>query len=246
MLARLLVLCLVLVGFAVIAFLANAEVLDVPIRQALIAGLVVASGWLVAFLSQDWNRDRQRREMQTDVQLALRAEIQDCWETFTWRDRDTRAFGRGVQAQILAGGDGEGAFHPFIVRDAKMIVFEAMKDRLHHLPSEVVDEVVQFYCQLADLQAFADQMMGEEFRALTSERRSGAYGHYIQMTVECESRARDALTMLNYSLGVWDDAGSVSVAAQRQAQQDAARKSLRAWISKTDRDQADRLTDAAL
>lgn len=246
MLARGLVFLLILASFAIIAWLATVSFLDTPIKQALIAGLVVASGWFFTFVIQDWTRSRERREVQTDIQLALRAEIQDCHETFTWRDRDTRAFGRKVRDKIIAAGDGDDAFHPFIARDAKMIVFDAMKDRLHYLPGEVVDEVVQFYCQLADLQTFAEQMMQPVFRQMECDRRAAAYNHYIQMTVECENRAQDALTVLNYSLGVWTDDGSVSALAARRGQLDDARKSLRRWISKTDRAQAGQSTDGAL
>lgn len=246
MIARAFVAFLILASFAEIAWLATKSVLDLSVRQALITGLVVASGWFVTFIIQDWTRSRERREVQTDIQLALRAEVQDCHETFTWRDRDTKAFGERVSQQIISAGDGDGAFHPFIVRDAKMIVFDAMKDRLHYLPAEVVDEVVQFYCQLADLQAFAEQMMQPVFRELECIRRSAAYSHYIQMTIECENRAQDALIMLNYSLGVWTDDGSVSDLSARQSRLDDARKSLRRWISKTDRAQAGQSTGEAL
>ena len=246
MLARAFVLLLILANVAAIAWLATASILDTPMAQALIAGLVVASGWFVTFVIQDWTRSRERHEVQTDIQLALRAEIQDCHETFTWRDRDTRAFGRKVMHKIEEAGNGDGAFHPFIARDAKMIVFDAMKDRLHYLPGGVVDEVVQFYCQLADLQAFAQQMMQPAFRELACDRRAAAYGHYIQMTIECENRAQDALTMLNYSLGVWNDEKAVSELAARQGRLDNARKALWGWISKTDRARAGRSTDGAL
>lgn len=246
MIARVFVVMLIVASFAMIAILATQSVFDIAITQALIAGLVVVSGWFVTFVIQDWTRSQERKEMQTDIQLALRAEIQDCHETFTWRDRDTRAFGRQVQEKIRAAGDGPSAFHPFVARDAKMIVFDAMKDRLHYLPGAVVDEVVQFYCQLADLQAFANQMMHPTFQQLEYYRRAAAYGHYIQMTVECEKRAQDALPVLNYSLGVWDDAGLVNELARRQGQLDDARKSLGRWISKTDRALADRSTDEAL
>lgn len=235
-----------LASFAGIFIFATNTFLATEIRQALIAGLVVVSGWLATFLMQELNRANDRKALQLDIQLALRAEIQDSYDTFTYRDLDTRAFGRAVENRILEGGDGPNSFHPFIARDANQIVFDALKERLHFLPTGVIDEVIQFYCQMADLQAFSGHMMQSDFKELEARRRAAAYGHYIQMTIECERRAQDALTQLNYSLGVYDDRGTITQAARYQAKLDISRKALRRWINKTGQDQNDQSTDEAL
>ncbi len=185
--------------------------LEPEVLKILVPALLVVLGWLVTFLLQEYRRMRERAEREADLKLALRAEIWDFHQGFV--NADTKAYGAQMVGRILQGGDGEGRFHPFVPQEKNPIIFSVLSARIDHLPGDAVEEVVQFYSQLADLSAFAQDLRTETLKALPAKRRAAAYGDYIEMKVTADKLACNALEKLNKSLGMKADSGVSSRAA---------------------------------
>ncbi len=154
-----------------------AAVLESRFAQAVVAGLVVALGWLVNGW-QNRRMDRRRRaERLRDVHRALFAEIGAWLATVGSLDRleDGRA-------RIVAQMQADAGFVPFFARVDNDRVFAAILGEIHVLPRSSIDIVVAFYGQLAALRALVDDMRSARFAALSAARRIAVYEDYVRIT----------------------------------------------------------------
>lgn len=176
------------------------EPLEKDILKILVPALLVVLGWLVTFFLQEYRRARERAERETDLKLALRAEIWDFHQAFI--NAGTVVYGAGLVQKIHDGADGDAAFFPFIPQEKNPIIFSVLASRIDHLPAQTVEEVVQFYSQLSDLASFAQDLRSDKLASLPATRRAAAYGDYIEMKVAANRLALNALEKLNISLGL--------------------------------------------
>lgn len=150
--------------------------LDARIWQALIAGGVVALGWL--FNGWRIRRDarRLRRERLRDAHKALFAEIRDVCAAY-WLD------GRAEEhaAALIARMEREPDFVPFIPREVHGLIYRSMVTEIDVLPRQTIDWIVAFYSLIRSIEALADDMRGERFPTLEPERRLAVYCEYIAM-----------------------------------------------------------------
>ncbi len=196
--------------------------LEADVLKILVPALLVVLGWLVTFVLQEYRRMRERLERETDLKLALRAEIWDFYQAF--ENAHTVPYGAKMVDRIIKGGDDADAFHPFVPQEKSPIIFSVLASRIDHLPGDAVEEVVQFYSQLADLSAFAQDLRSEKLSKLAASRRAAAYGDYIEMKIAAYNLAVLAHAKLEESLGVKPRTAS-SDALQKQKQ------SLILWIN---------------
>lgn len=196
--------------------------LEPDVLKILVPALLVVLGWLVTFLLQEYRRMRERSEREIDLKLALRAEIWDFRQAF--ENAHTVSYGAKMVDKINQGADGKNAFHPFVPQEKNPIIFSVLAPRIDNLPSSVVEEVVQFYGQLADLSAFAQDLRSEKLTKLSAARRAAAYGDYIEMKMAAYNLAVLAHAKLEKSLGV--SPRNISTDAQQKRKQ-----SLILWVN---------------
>ncbi len=154
-----------------------AAVLESRFAQAVVAGFVVALGWLVNGW-QNRRMDRRRRaERLRDVHRALFAEI-GAWLATVGSLEQLEA-GR---AQMVAQMQAEPHFVPFFARVDNDRVWTAVLGEIHVLPRSSIDIVVAFYGQLASLRALVDDMRSARYAALSAERRIAVYEDYVRIT----------------------------------------------------------------
>lgn len=167
-----------------------------PLRPALLAALVVVAGWIVTFLFQELGRSQD----QTDLMLALRAEI------FIIRDQidpiTTRGYLDQVVAQFAQAQQDGVSFRPFVTMPANPTVFEGVAPQITRLPSEVVDDVIQFYSLLSDLKVFATDLRSDAFSSLPPHRAEQAYVDYYETRLVLASIADTALKSLDLAIGL--------------------------------------------
>lgn len=197
-----------------------------PIVQAIVAGGIVGLGWIVTFATQEYRRWREREEMRTDIQMALRAEISDFAAAVDYAGLEE--YGKEIEAEIRAGGDGAGAFRVFVPHPKDRVIFDALSESIRHLGAGAVDHVVWFYSQLVDVEAFAEDLRSREFQKLPASRRAEAWRHYIQMLIEAKSRADQAKAALTVAL---KDDGDEDLDWARRLRREERRAELRDWIN---------------
>ncbi|MEM8751526.1 MAG: hypothetical protein AAGF90_00980 [Pseudomonadota bacterium] len=176
------------------------EPLAPQVMQAAVAGGFIAIGWIVAFITGEYRRQRERDETRAELQMALRAEIGDYVVRYSYDE--LQAESERIAAKILAGGDDEAtAFRVFVPKPSSTTIFDAFSDRINHLGEDVTAPVIWFYAQMSDLQAFAEDLRSEGYSKLEASRRAEAYIHYVQMMAEAKARGEDAIASLDRALG---------------------------------------------
>lgn len=161
-----------------VPLLALGQIVDLEDRlwQALIAGLVIATGWLATAIFAETERAARKSERTRDFHKALFAEVQNTLSAF-WDEGQAERHARELVGRMEADED----FVPFIPREQHMRVFDALMDDIEVLPRQTIDTVVTFYSHVAAIAALAEDMRGQAFRRLPQQRRIALYRDYIDM-----------------------------------------------------------------
>ena len=170
----LLAVSLLLLVTVVLVALVPFDLSNVRVQQGLIAGIVVALGWIAGFALRELSAHMGRAERLRDVHRALFAEIRHNLGNLGAAD-DLRVYGEDKLTEIL-GTDG---YVPFIPREKNDTVFSSVVADIHILPRITIDPIVQYYSQLAAADALAEDMRGEGYRAMSPRARGALYADYI-------------------------------------------------------------------
>lgn len=197
------------------------------VMQAAVAGGFIALGWIVTFLTQEYRRQQERREMRIEIHMALRAEINDYVVRHSY-DGLKRHVARVTDLIRRGGDDPDSAFFVFTPKTRAMAIFSALAERINHLSPRTTDPVVWFYSQLADVESFAEDLRSAAYARMDADRRARAYADYIQMIVEAKRRGEIAVSVLTDALG---DADASEEERARQARRVERKAALRAWIN---------------
>ena len=159
------------------------------IVAAVISAVITAIGWYASHVSSRGLEVVRRREGILDVQTALRAEIR----THRQRLLLFRNEGKEVAEKIGAAASSRTSFTPFIPREIKPFVFDAVVANIHILPTEVIDPVVYYYAQLASIAQFADDLRSERYQSLEPDRKLKMYEDYVAMGLYALELAEGAI-----------------------------------------------------
>ena len=175
-----------------LATLVPFDLRDTRVQQALIAGTVVALGWVVGFTLREVSAHLGRVERLRDVHRALFAEIMHNLQNLGSAD-DLRSYGQDMIDRI---GGGEG-FTPFIARERNDTVFQSIVADLHILPRVTIDPIVQYYSQIAALDALIEDLRSDAFRALPPQRRADVYADYIAVKINLVEYGQEATEVID-------------------------------------------------
>lgn len=129
------------------------EWLGSALTATVISSAVTAFGWFITSRNQrGLDRDR-RSERVLDFQTALVAEIKTNQLRFGGTDLAVHA--AEMQQQILSSDQ---AFNPFVPRYPGIIVFEAVLQEIHILPTETIQEVIAYYKQQYELRDLIEDL----------------------------------------------------------------------------------------
>ncbi|MEM7487706.1 MAG: hypothetical protein AAF390_01140 [Pseudomonadota bacterium] len=200
----------ILVGVPLV-LLAQVVELEDRLWQALIAGSVIATGWLATAVFGESERRATKAERTRDSHKALFAEVQNALSAF---------YGEGQAAEdaaaLVARMEADPDFVPFIPREHHDRVFAALMDEIEVLPRQTIDAIVAFYAHVAAIQSLADDMRGEGFGRLKQDRRIAIYRDYVAMRMRAFRMGEYVLDLIAAYA-----AGGV-VAAERVAHQAGA------------------------
>ena len=181
------------------------DILESRFLQALIAGGVVALGWVYNGRANRLEAARLRAEKLRDAHRAIFAEIATNLSNL-WDEGSLRDYGREMAARM----EEDPGFVPLIPRERNDRLFETIKTEIHILPRVTIDPIVQYYSQLDAIAALVDDMRGEAFKALTPDRRIDMYLDYIEMRVQALAYGR----LANYLIEVYSADGKEAAEAE--------------------------------
>ena len=171
--------------------------LDNQVWAAIIAGLVIACGWLTTAIFAELGRSRVKAEKLRDYHKALYAEIGNTLASY-WGDDKADAYA----AEIVAVMQADPSFVPFIPREAHDRVFAALLGEIEVLPRQTIDAVIAYYALITSIAALAEDMRGDTFRGLEQPRRIAMYQDYVAMRQRARTLGQYALKLIaSYASG---------------------------------------------
>lgn len=180
-----------------LVWLAVSAQIEPRLMQALVAGLVIAAGWLTTAIFSELEKARAKAEKTRDYHKALFAEIRHTLDAFY----DGGQAELNVQA-LIARMREDPTFVPFIPKEQHDRVYSALVDGIEVLPRQTIDPIVAFYSVIFAVQAFAEDMRGQSFPMLDHERRIAMYEDYAAMRVRAYQLGSYALRLIQaYSEG---------------------------------------------
>ncbi|WP_146590833.1 hypothetical protein [Puniceibacterium confluentis] len=171
---------------------------DPRLWQALIAGLVIATGWLTTAIFAELGRRRLKAERLRDYHKALYAEIGNALRAL-WDEGRSEDHVAKLSARMREDAE----FVPFIPQEQHDRVYLAILDEIEVLPRQTIDAVVAYYSQMAALGHMVEDMRGETFRTvLTQDRRIAMYEDYSSMRRQAFILGQYALELMRaYAAG---------------------------------------------
>ena len=190
---------------------------DERVWAAVIAGLVIASGWLTSAIFAELGKSRGRAERTRDYHKALYAEIgnavQNLYDEGRWEE---------AERDILGRMEGDPDFVPFVPKEHHDYIFDAIVDDIEVLPRQTIDAIVAYYSVVKGIAALAEDMRGEAFRGLPQPRRIAIYSDYLAMRKQAYGYGLYAIRLIR----AYSEGGSV--AAEAEAADEAKRQEARA------------------
>jgi hypothetical protein len=166
--------------------------IDARIWQALIAGGVVALGWLVNGWSERRQARRLRAEQLRDAHKALFAEIRDICAAY-WLEGKADAYAKELVTRMEA----DPGFVPFIPRETRDRVFDSVLAKIDILPRQTIDAIVAFYALVHAIQSLAEDMRGERFASFEPQRRVAIYCDWIGLRARAFDYGQRTLKLID-------------------------------------------------
>ncbi len=168
--------------------------LDPRVSQAMIAGLVIAIGWLTTTIFAELENRRERAEKLRDTHKALYAEIGTTLDGLLNHEEHV--------SRILQRMSKEKDYMPFIPREKHDYVYDAVLERLEVLPRQTIDAIVAYYSQVKSVTLFAEDLRSDWVARAPQETRILMYKDYIQMRIQAFRFGMHALALIKaYSDG---------------------------------------------
>lgn len=189
---------------AIVVTILSASALSERLQAALIAGTLVAGGWLVTFLVNGYRHEREAERRAQDTLYALQSEIFALVDKLDNQDIDATAV--QTQARIL-DGEGQDAwgrareYHPFATTESTPIVFEAVAGNIPSLAPRTVKAVLRFYAEYTDLRTLVTDSRSDTARALSRERRTALHEQLTKRRKSALRHGLKAVAKINGDLG---------------------------------------------
>ncbi len=182
---------------------------DLRIIQAIIAGALVASGWIVTFSIQELRAEQARKQQEEEMMIALAYEILDELQA---KFVDWETFGEGFQ-KILDEPEPSKPHRgpapsrlsklPFFHTASEKTVFNAMTSDVHVLPKVALSKIIKFYSLFGDYIAITDDLRAAVTHSLPNDRLARLYLDAYEIRRTLREDGLEALRAINSELGVF-------------------------------------------
>lgn len=181
---------LIIVGVPLVALWLNTD-LPEGIWQAIIAGVVIAGGWLTTAIFAELGKAKGKAERLRDYHKAIYAEIGNALFAL-WDEGDSERY----VTEIIARMKTDDSFVPFIPREHHDHIYDAIIDEIEVLPRQTIDAIVAYYSLTKGIAALAEDMRGDAFRALPQARRITVYEDYWSMRKQAFDFGQHTLALI--------------------------------------------------
>lgn len=172
---------------------------DGRMLQALIAGIVIATGWLTTSIFAELEQKRARSEQLRDYHKAIYAEIRTTLDAL-FLEGQADGFARALVDRMR--GDPE--FIPFIPLEKHDRLFTALVEKIDVLPRQTIDSITAYYSLITSMTSLAQDMRSPTFasQTMSQERRIAVYEDYVSLRVRALSMGEATLKVIDaYSQG---------------------------------------------
>ncbi|MDD9741192.1 MAG: hypothetical protein RID15_07375 [Marinovum algicola] len=192
---------ILLAALVPIVLVFSGDGLDVRLRQAALAGLIIVTGWLATFIFQEERRQRDRSEQELDLLMALRSEVFTIVEKLDKHPITRQA--EEVERNIAMGGDDPtGAYFPFSASESPATVYDAVSGQLHVINAATLEPVLRFYAAFSELGTMVADTHRAEFPRLEARRRITLHKELTQQRRATLYWGLRALEDINLKIGV--------------------------------------------
>lgn len=165
--------------------------LDPRISQALIAGFVIAVGWLTTAIFAELGKARARAEKLRDYHKAVYAEIGNTLESL-WESGESDRYVEALTKRM----ENDESYVPFIPKELHDHVYNAVIAEIDVLPRQTIDAIVAYYSLIKSLAALAEDMRGDAYKTLSAQRRIAIYADYVAMRKQAFVFGKYALKLI--------------------------------------------------
>lgn len=178
------------VAFGLYLLAANTN-LAPQIWQAIIAGVVLAIGWLTTAIFAEVGKANARAAKIRDVHKALYPEIGNALANF-WDEGRSEVYARFNVERMQQ----DESYIPFIPKEENDHIYDVIIQEIDILPVQTIDAIVAYYSQIKAIAALAQDMRGESFKALSQTRRIAMYEDYAAMRKQAFASGQYALRLI--------------------------------------------------
>ncbi len=159
-------------------------------NRIMIAAVVVAGGWIVAFITQELRRFDEREERRRDLIKALTAEIRlivDLHELLNWDD---------VMSDAETAFRKDKDYVPFSVFLHETDLLRRVLNEVELLHSAQIREVYAFSQLMDKIRQIAQRLEGDAYKALSQQRKLDVYLRLLKMHGTVAETGHAALEVL--------------------------------------------------
>lgn len=166
------------------------DALEPRVAQALIAAVVVASGWVVAYMTGEWRRVGTEQERRRDLVQASITELELISEHGRIPDWDA------VIEETRAAFRKNARHDVFVFYGHQFITLKRLVDQIEVLKWRQIAPVMHAYQSLDRLERMEERMHSEAFAALPKYRREEGIVRYLKISAAVPDRADNAIKAL--------------------------------------------------
>ncbi|MFK7874404.1 MAG: hypothetical protein AB8B71_01300 [Paracoccaceae bacterium] len=132
--------------------------LDSRVGQALVAGFVIAVGWLTTAIFAQLEHKRARDEKLRDYHKAIYAEIRNSIDVF-WDGGAARS----QAARLVRAMRKDPTFVPLLPYEVHDRIYSSIVKEIEALPRVTIDLIVAYYSTISTMSALADDMRSDRY-----------------------------------------------------------------------------------
>lgn len=173
----------------IIVVLVRLEGLEDGARNAIIAGTIVMSGWVVTFLTHELRLATERERRRADLIEALSAEAKKIRKDAGKLDAEA-AIGT-----IRTNFESDPNYQPFVFYGHNFETFKKVMSEIEVLPFDQIETVVNFYQLMDRLERMETVLGSEAFSKLPSMRKEDGLVRFMRLHGQVASEAEKVISL---------------------------------------------------
>lgn len=171
---------------AIIYFVISRDILETEETRAVIAAIVVAAGWIVAFVTGEMRQTNLQQERRRDTIRAALVEIQQILAATAptrWDD---------IAKETKAEFEKDSDYVIFVMYAPQFSVLKRLIEQVEILHKDQIERVMALYQLLDRIEEIEERFDMEQFKSLPWQRRQKVVLRYIELQKKVPTAAERA------------------------------------------------------